>query len=51
MEAIDNKHVAHILHEIANFLELRGENQFKVRAYTNGARAIEILDQDLVLKS
>lgn len=39
--------MAQILQEIAVLLELKGENQFKVRAYINGARAIEVLDQDL----
>src|ERR1051325_7527973 len=33
--------IARILEEIAALLELKGENPFKVRAYTNAARAIE----------
>jgi DNA polymerase (family X) len=34
-------HIASVLEKIATLLELRGENPFKVRAYTNAARAIE----------
>src|SRR5437870_3384534 len=33
--------IAGILEQIAALLELKGENPFKVRAYTNAARAIE----------
>jgi DNA polymerase (family 10) len=44
---INKETVAQILREIAVLLELKGENQFKVRAYLNGARTIEVLDQDL----
>jgi len=39
--------VAAILDEIAVLLELKGENTFKCRAYSNGARAISQLDADL----
>jgi DNA polymerase (family X) len=35
------------LEEIAVLLELQGENPFKVRAYQNGARAVESLTEDL----
>ncbi|MFZ7102659.1 MAG: DNA polymerase/3'-5' exonuclease PolX [Peptococcaceae bacterium] len=44
---MDKKKAAKILHEISVFLELKGENQFKIRAYQNGARTIEMLDEDL----
>ena len=44
---MDKKHVAEILNEIGIFLELKGENQFKVRAYLNGARAVEMLEGDI----
>ena len=47
MVPINKETVAQILREIAVLLELKGENQFKVRAYLNGARTIEVLDQDL----
>ena len=38
--AMDKKKVAEVLEEIGVLLELRGENPFKIRAYTNAARAI-----------
>jgi DNA polymerase (family X) len=34
---LDNKSVARTLLEIADLLELKGENSFKIRAYRNGA--------------
>lgn len=39
--------VGEILEQIALLLELKGENPFKVRAYRNGARALEMLEGDL----
>ncbi len=39
--------VAEILENIARLLELKGENPFKIRAYTNAARALETLPEDL----
>ena len=33
--------IAHVLERIATLLELKNENPFKIRAYTNAARAIE----------
>ena len=44
---MDKKEVARILEEIGTFLELKGENSFKVRAYYNAARAIEATSDDL----
>ncbi len=44
---MDKAKVARILDEIAVFLELQGENPFKVRAYQAGARAIDALETDL----
>lgn len=38
-----------ILETIARLLELKGENPFKVRAYVNGARALETLSEDLAV--
>ena len=46
-QLMDNKGVSSILAEVALFLELRGENPFKVKAYSNAARTIEILQEDL----
>jgi len=44
---MDNHAIAETLEEIATLLELSGENPFKVRAYANGARALETLTEDL----
>jgi len=44
---VDKKTVAYILHEIGVLLKLKGENQFKARAYIYGARTIEMLDEDI----
>jgi DNA polymerase (family 10) len=44
---VDKKTVAQILEEIGTFMELKGENPFKVRAFTGAARTIETLDGDL----
>ena len=43
---MNKKEVAKILKEIGIILEIKGENPFKTRAYFNGARIIETLDQD-----
>jgi len=45
---LDNKGVSAVLHEVALLLELKGENPFKVKAYSNAARSIEILKKDLI---
>ena len=39
--------IAGILKEIGIFLELKGENPFKTRAYQNGARTLENLSEPL----
>jgi DNA polymerase (family X) len=39
--------IVNALEEIALLLELKGENPFKIKAYTNGARALESLEEDL----
>jgi DNA polymerase (family 10) len=36
-----------VLEAIARLLELKGENSFKVRAYVNAARALEMYNEDL----
>lgn len=38
-----------ILEEIAILSELKGENPFKIRAYRNAAKTLEMLDEDLKL--
>jgi DNA polymerase (family 10) len=42
-----NLDIARIFDEIADILELKGENAFKIRAYRKAARTIETLTQDL----
>lgn len=44
---MDKEKVAEILVEIGTLLELKGENPFKTRAYSNGARIIESLAEPL----
>jgi len=44
---MDKAEVAEILSEIGVLLDLKGENPFKTRAYANGARAIEALNEPL----
>jgi len=46
-QVLDNKKVSAVLQEVALLLELKGENPFKVKAYSNAARTIEILEEDL----
>jgi DNA polymerase (family 10) len=43
----DKFEIARALREIGALLELEGENPFKVRAYENGARAVESLAEDV----
>src|SRR5437016_13279866 len=44
---MDKDLVAEILTEIGTLLELKGENPFKTRAYSNAARALENLAEPL----
>ena len=44
---MDKKEVAHILREISVFLELKGENPFKSRAYSNASRIIENVEENI----
>ena len=41
MAQITKDQIADIFESIAQLLELKGENPFKIRAYTNAARALE----------
>src|SRR5207249_4689473 len=47
IRCMDKEKVAEILVEIGTLLELKGENPFKTRAYSNAARAIEGLSEPL----
>lgn len=44
---MDKHGVAAVLEEIAVLLELQGENPFRCRAYSNAARTIEKIEEDL----
>jgi DNA polymerase (family 10) len=44
---MEKSDIAGVLDEIATLLELTGENPFKIRAYSGGARILENLTEDL----
>ncbi|MHB1392666.1 MAG: DNA polymerase/3'-5' exonuclease PolX [Clostridia bacterium] len=44
---MDKRDIVLILEEIALLLDIKGENPFKIKAYVNAARSIELLDGDL----
>jgi DNA polymerase (family 10) len=44
-------HMAEVLRNIALFLELKGENTFKIRAYKTGAEVVETFSGDIVAKA
>ncbi len=44
---MDKAKIAEVLEQIATLLELKGENPFKIRAYTNAARSIETFGGNL----
>jgi len=46
---VKNREVAAILYEMAELLELHAENRFKIIAYSKAARAIESLQEDIVV--
>ena len=45
---MDSRTAAHVLSQIASYLELNGENTFKVRAYEGAARGLLSLNADEV---
>jgi DNA polymerase (family 10) len=47
MASLSKDQIADTLESIARMLELKGENVFKIRAYTNAARALETFTGDL----
>ena len=47
MAQLTKEQIAEVFESIAQMLELKGENVFKIRAYTNAARALEIYTGDL----
>ena len=44
---MEKSDIATVLDEIATFMELTGENPFKIRAYSAGARTLENMTEDL----
>ncbi len=42
-----NEDIARVFEQIADLLEMRGENPFRVRAYRNGAREVRLLPREL----
>ena len=44
---MDKDQIAEVLVNVATLLELKGENPFKARAYTNAARALESISEPL----
>ena len=42
---MDNHSIADIFDQMAELLEFKGENPFRIRAYRNGAKAIRDLDE------
>jgi DNA polymerase (family 10) len=44
---VKNSEIIKILEDIADFLDLKGENVFKSRAYQKAARSIEFLSEDV----
>ena len=47
MAQLTKEQIAEVFESIAQMLELKGENVFKIRAYTNAARALEIYTGDI----
>ena len=45
---ITREEIASILRQIAQLLELKGENPFKIRAYRTGAEAVETFSGDFI---
>jgi DNA polymerase (family 10) len=49
MSVLTKDQIADVLESIAQMLELKGENIFKIRAYMNAARAVETYPGDLAV--
>jgi DNA polymerase (family 10) len=44
---MDNHFLARVLHEIADILEIKGENPFRIRSYRLAAESVESSDRDV----
>lgn len=47
MQKMSNKEIAKVLSKFADLMAIKGENDFKIRAYTNAARKIESYPDDI----
>jgi len=47
LSPVKNREVADILYQMAELLELKAENRFKIIAFSKAARAIEMLPEDI----
>lgn len=47
MEIMDKKAVGQVLEQIASFMELKGDNPFRIRAFRTAARAVSGISGDL----
>ncbi len=47
MQDMSNKEIAKVLAKFADLMAIKGENDFKIRAYTNAARKIESYADDI----
>ena len=45
---VDKKEISTVLQEVVVLLELKGESFFKVKAYFNAAKSVQILEEDPV---
>src|SRR5262245_308857 len=48
MAVMDNRTIAKCLHEIANLLDIKGENSFRIRSYRVAAETVENHGADVV---
>ena len=44
---VHNKEIADILSEVADYLEIKGENQYRINSYRNAARAVMGLSESI----
>ncbi len=44
---MENRALARVLHEIADLLEIKGENPFRIRSYRLAAESVETNDRDV----
>lgn len=45
--AVHNKEIADMLNEVADLLDIKGENQFRIRSYRNAARTVTGMSESL----